>query len=197
MWICFSGDRVLRFYQILKRSRFSDVKIHKRHIHQICLLSLISFLAFTIAPLLSFSFSLSPASLKSDSLKSSLWTKKSCVLFFHQNDNSNNKSNIHEFKIYSLLRTVLEALSIFTLNSRDKCCRVAFLIPIFLYIKAETEVGWVVCLNSLKIEKDPKTESWNSKQIYCLLPHAWLNGKHLYRLYFSVESEIEVVDERT
>lgn len=141
VWICFSGDRVLRFYQILKRSRFSDVKIHKKHIHQICLLSLISFLAFTIAPLLSFSFSLSPASLKSDSLKSSLWTKKSCVLFFHQNDNSNNKSNIQEFKIYSLLRIVLEALSIFTLNSRDKCCRVAFLIPIFLYIKAETEVG--------------------------------------------------------
>ena len=45
VWICFYGDRVLRFYQILKRSMVSDVKIHKRHIHQICLLSLI-FLSF-------------------------------------------------------------------------------------------------------------------------------------------------------
>ena len=109
VWICFSGDRVLRFYQILKRSRVSDVKIHKRYIHQICLLSLISFLAFTVSPLLLFCLLLSLASLKSDSLKSYLWIKKSCVLFFHQNDNSNNKSNIHEFKIYSLLRSVLEA----------------------------------------------------------------------------------------
>ena len=53
----------------------------------------------------------------------------------------------------------MEALSTFTLNSHDKCCRADFLIPVFLYVKAETEVGSAVCLNSLKIEKDPETES--------------------------------------